>query len=123
MARRISSKASLVVRQDGQVDMSGPQAPLKIAVIGSGFWARFQVRAWRQLEREGLAKLAAICSLNRAAAEHLAVIQGSPLPIYTEAGEMLKQLPGLDAVDIITTTDSHFPLATQVLAHGVAAIV
>jgi predicted dehydrogenase len=104
--------------------MSRPQAPLRVAIVGSGFWARFQVRAWRQLEREGLVRLAALCGLDRAAVERLASsLQGPALPIYTDAGEMLEHIRDLHVVDIITTTNSHFPLAKLVLEHGVAAIV
>ena len=104
--------------------MDGTGAPLKVAVVGVGFWARFQVRAWRELEREGLIRLVAICGQDRKAAEKFVESLHDPaIPVYTETDEMLRLAEHPDVVDIITTTATHSPLAKLVLAHNIAVIV
>ena len=64
--------------------MDGNGNPLRVAVVGAGFWARFQVRAWRQLEREGLAQLVAICDQNREAAERFVELLKVAIPVFTD---------------------------------------
>jgi D-apiose dehydrogenase len=104
--------------------MDGAGVPLKVAVVGVGFWARFQVRAWRELEREGVARLVAICGQDRAAAQKFVeCLPGPSIPVYTDADEMLRHPERPDVVDIITTTTTHGLLAKLVLSHNIAIIV
>lgn len=104
--------------------MKRAELPLRVAVAGSGFWARFQVRAWKQLEREGLVQLVAICSQDRGATEcFVGSLKGPAIPVFTEMECLLREIPGLGVVDIITTTMTHCSLAKQVLAHGIPTIV
>jgi predicted dehydrogenase len=98
--------------------------PLRVAVVGAGFWARFQVRAWRQLEREGLAQLVAICDQNREAAESLVeLLKGPAIPVFTETEQLLQRIHGLGVVDVLTTATTHYTLTRQILAHGIPVIV
>lgn len=104
--------------------MDGNEVPLKVAVVGAGFWARFQVRAWKQLEREGLAQLVAICDHNREATERFVErLNGPAIPVFTNTEQLLQQVPGLGVVDVITTTTTHHALTMQILAHGVPVII
>src|SRR5262249_55871568 len=99
-------------------------SPLKVAVVGAGFWARFQVRAWRELERQGLMRLVAICGRTRPKLEEFVQELGtSALPIYTDLEKMLHDVPEVGLVDLITTTPTHYPFTQQVLAHRVPVIV
>src|SRR6185312_8878855 len=97
--------------------MSHSTAPLRVATVGAGFWARFQVRAWRELERQGLVQIAALCGANVDGLDQLRVGLGSPgVPIYTDLEQLLQSVPGLGVVDLITPTPSHHELTLQVLA-------
>ena len=109
-----------------------PTAPLKVAVVGAGFWARFQVRAWQELERQGLVQLTAICGRNREKLERFVQDLGparpsSPaaaaLPVYTDLDAMLREIPALGVVDLITTTPTHYAFTQQVLNAGIPVIV
>src|SRR5688500_4783415 len=100
------------------------RTPLKVAIAGAGFWARFQVRAWRELERQGLVQLAAICGRSRPKLEQFLQDLGPPtLPVYTDLEQMLREVPGLGLVDLLTTPPTHYPFTCQVLAHRIPVIV
>lgn len=104
--------------------MNSTQAPLKVAIVGAGFWARFQVRAWQELEREGLVELVALCGRNRAKLEEFVQDLGVPrLPLYVDIDKMLQEVSGLSLVDVITTTPTHSHITQKVLAHGIPVIV
>src|SRR5687768_5760792 len=104
--------------------MHATHGPLRIAIAGAGFWARFQVRAWRELERQGLVQLAGIYGRSRPKLEHFVRDLGPPaLPVYTDLGEMLRNVPDLGLVDVITTTPTHYPLAQQILAQRIPVIL
>lgn len=104
--------------------MKFTRVPLKLAVVGPGFWARFQVRAWRELERQGLVELAAVCGRSRHKVEQFTADLGqTSLRIYTDLEVMLREVPSLGLVDLITATPTHYALTQQVLAHRIPAIV
>jgi D-apiose dehydrogenase len=98
--------------------------PLRLAIVGAGFWARFQVRAWRELERQGLVQLVTLCGRSRTKLDQFLEDLGTPsLPIYTDLEKMLREVPSLGFVDLITTTPTHYSFAQQVLTHRVPVIV
>lgn len=100
------------------------QTPLTIAIVGLGFWARFQVRAWHELERQGLVKIAALCDNNLQRATCFRDELGlQNVPIYSDPEQMLSAAPQLDAVDLITATPTHYSLTRLVLAHRIPVIV
>jgi D-apiose dehydrogenase len=104
--------------------MNSCRVPLKLAIVGTGFWARFQVRAWRQLEREGLVQLVAICDQDRQATiRFVDELKGPATPFYADPEQLLQEVSGLSVVDIITTTTTHHSLTTRILAHGIPVIV
>jgi D-apiose dehydrogenase len=75
---------------------------LRFAIIGTGFWSRYQLAAWREVTG---ARCVALCNRTRSKAEDLGrsfAIQ----QIYTDAEEMIrKERP--DFVDIITDVGTH----------------
>lgn len=78
---------------------------LRFAIIGAGFWARFQLAGWRELPG---AVCVGICNRDREPGEELAREFGVP-KVYTDARQML-DTERLDFVDIITGVESHAPL-------------
>ncbi len=91
--------------------------PLRFAVLGSRYWAQYQIAAWREVEG---VELVAIYNRTRARAEATARRFGIPA-VYDDAEAMFEK-ERLDFVDIITHPDtfSHFmPLAAR---HGLAVI-
>jgi predicted dehydrogenase len=98
--------------------------PLRVAAVGPGFWARFQVRAWRALEIQGLAKLVGLCGRNLERLTRFQQSLASPIvPIYTGLEELLGKVPDLDVVDLITPTPTHRALTLQVLEREIPVIV
>jgi predicted dehydrogenase len=91
--------------------------PLRFAIFGAGFWARFQLAGWRELEG---AECVALCDLDRARAEALAARFGIAA-VYDDP-EALFRREGPDFVDIITDVHSHGPLVRLAAARGVPAI-
>lgn len=93
--------------------------PLRIGVIGCGFFAQNHLHSWRDLTGKG-AKLAAVCDVDgekaRAAGEKFGV------PYYADAESMLGA-ERLDVADIVTRHDTHRPLAEMTIARGLATIV
>lgn len=77
-------------------------ADLRFAMIGAGFWSRFQLAGWRELEG---VTCVAICDRERGRAEELARRFGI-LAVYEDAREMLDH-ERLDFVDIVTSTATH----------------
>jgi predicted dehydrogenase len=77
-------------------------AKLRFAVIGTGFWANYQIPAWMELN--GI-ELVALYNRTISKAEELAQKYNVPA-IYNDIEELLKN-EKLDFVDIITDMDSH----------------
>ena len=75
---------------------------MKIAVIGSGFWARYQVAGWQVLPG---VHVAALYNRTRPKAEALAREFKVPA-VYDDAEEMIRREKP-DAVDVITDVDTH----------------
>ncbi len=75
---------------------------LRFAVIGTGFWARYQLAAWRELAG---VRCVALYNRTRAKAEKLAGEFGVPT-VYDNAEELIhREKP--DFVDIITDVNTH----------------
>jgi predicted dehydrogenase len=90
---------------------------LRCAVFGAGFWSRFQIPAW--LEIEGV-QLVALYNRTRSKAEALAEKWGIPA-VYDDPEELLrKERP--DFVDIITHEVTHAPLVDLAAQYGLPVI-
>lgn len=98
--------------------------PLNVAAVGPGFWARFQARAWRALEREGLVRLVGLCGRNL---EHLMRFQqGLGLPavrLFADIDQLLSSAPPPGLVDLITPTPTHYALTTYILGRRIPVVV
>jgi predicted dehydrogenase len=82
------------------------------------------VRAWRELERQGLIELAALCGRNLETVTRFGQALGEPaVPVHSNLEKLLHEVPRLGVVDLITPTPTHHALATQVLARRIPVIV
>ncbi len=77
-------------------------AKLRFAILGTGFWSRFQLSGWRELDG---VECVAVYNRTRSKAEALAREFAIPA-VYDDAGELMDQ-EQLDFVDIITDVDTH----------------
>ena len=97
---------------------------LKFAVMGTGFWANFQIPAWFEV---GGVELVALYNRTRSRAETMAAKcvsdwQAPTLPrVYDDPDEMFRR-EQLDFVDIITEVPAHAPLVHLAASHRVPAI-
>ena len=96
------------------------QAPLRVAVVGAGYFAQFHLEAWQRLEREGAVELAAICDAdaNRCAE---ASRQYGARRSFESAAAMLDALD-CDLLDIATPPATHADLVTHAVQRGLSAI-
>ncbi len=91
---------------------------IKVAVFGSGFWARFQVAAW--MEWAPKVAVVGLCDTDISKARALAERQG--IAIYTADAAELIALTNPDVVDIITPVETHEALVKLCADRGIAAI-
>jgi len=91
--------------------------PVRVAVIGAGYFARFHHQAWQALPG---AELAAICDRDLDKARAAAADVGG-VPVFADTGAMLAEIrPTL--VDIATPPDSHLALVEACAGAGVTLI-
>lgn len=90
---------------------------LRFALLGAGFWARFQLAAWREIEG---ARCVAVCDRDLQKAERLARELGVPAA-HSDAEALLRS-EKLDFVDVVTGVESHAPLVRLAAAHRVSVI-
>lgn len=94
--------------------MSG--APVQIGIIGAGRFAAVHLEAFRRAEMAGSAEVVAIC--RRDGREMEATRQRWGVPHGCVDYRDLLALDEVDAVSIITPTDSHFRIALDAIAAG-----
>lgn len=90
---------------------------LHFAIIGAGFWSRFQLAAWRELPG---ARCVAVCDSKGEKAELLAREFGIK-GVYDDAATLFSA-ESLDFVDIIAGVEAHQPLVELAAKHRIAAI-
>ena len=90
---------------------------LRFAVIGTGFWANYQIPAWMELEG---VELVALYNRTKSKAEILA--QKFSVPSVYDDVEKLLENEKLDFVDIITDVDTHATLTERAAKKGIAVI-
>lgn len=85
---------------------------LRLAIFGTGFWARYQLAAW--LELKGV-RCVALYNCTRSKAQQLAAEFGVPT-IYDDATALLRtEKP--DCVDLITDVGTHRQFVELAAAH------
>jgi predicted dehydrogenase len=90
---------------------------LRFAIFGTGFWSRYQLAGWRELEG---AECVALYNRTFSKAEKLAAEFGVPA-VYDDPEKLLAR-EKLDFVDIITDVDAHAPLVAMAAAHKIPVI-
>ncbi len=90
---------------------------LRSAIIGTGFWSRYQLAAWREVAG---ARCVALCNRTRAKAELLAAEFGVPA-VFEDVEKMLREVRP-DFLDVITDVETHAQFVRLAAAHGVAVI-
>ncbi|WP_276370673.1 Gfo/Idh/MocA family oxidoreductase [Chryseolinea sp. H1M3-3] len=90
---------------------------LRFAVIGTGFWANYQIPAWMELEGVELVAL-----YNRTKPKAEALAHKFKVPRVYEYIEDLLKNEKLDFVDIITDVDTHAPFTEMAAKKNIAVI-
>jgi predicted dehydrogenase len=90
---------------------------LRFAIFGTGYWSRFQLAGWRELEG---VECVALYNRTRAKAEALAQAFDVPA-VYDDAEELLRREP-LDFIDIITNVETHSQFVHLAAAHELPVI-
>lgn len=90
---------------------------LRFAIFGTGFWSRFQLAAWRELEG---AECVALFNRTRAKAETMAKEFGVAAA-YDDAAKLLAN-EKLDFVDIITDVGTHAEFVALAARHRLPVI-
>lgn len=90
--------------------------PLRIAVVGAGYFAQFHHDAWGRLEG---VELVGVCDRDSGRAEAAAARHGAAA--FSDAGAMLDALAP-DLLDIATPPDTHRELVALAAARGLPAI-
>jgi D-apiose dehydrogenase len=91
--------------------------PLRFAIFGTGFWSRFQLAAWRELQG---VECVALYNRTRRKAEALGREFGIAA-VYDDPEQLLDR-ERLDFVDIITDVATHAPLTRLAAARGLPTI-
>lgn len=91
---------------------------LKFAVFGCGFWSKFQIGAWSELDG---VELVAVYNRTKEKAEKIARYFGVP-HIYDNPWDLYKN-EHPDFVDIITDVDTHAYFVDMALDHGIKNII
>jgi D-apiose dehydrogenase len=91
---------------------------LKFAVLGCGFWSKFQIGAWTEIQG---AELAAVYNRTRAKAEKIAEYFNVP-KVYDDAEELFRN-ETLDFVDIITDVETHAHFVGMAVKNGIKHII
>ena len=92
-------------------------ADLRFATFGAGFWARYQLAAWREVKG---ATCVALYNRTREKAEALAAGLGIPA-VYSDAEALLEEVRP-DFVDIITDPSTHRHFVELAARHGVPVV-
>ena len=86
--------------------------PLRFALLGTGSWARYQLGAWRELDR---ARCVALFNRTRAKAEALGRELGIAA-VYDDAEELLRR-EEVDFLDVVTHPSTHARFVELAAAH------
>ena len=87
---------------------------LRFAIFGTGFWARFQLAGWMELDG-----LKCVAAYNRTRSKAEALAQEFGIPAIYDTPEALLNHEELDFVDIITDVGTHASLTRLMAADTV----
>lgn len=98
--------------------MSAPlSSPLRVAVVGTGYFSRFHYAAWQRMPDVELVALHALDEEQGKALQNEFDIQHR----FSELHLLLEQ-SGADVIDVITPPNSHAMIIEQCIEHGKAVI-
>jgi len=95
------------------------QKPIRVGLIGCGFYAQNHLNSWRELATQG-AELLAVCDRDEAKARAAGEKFGAQW--FTDPKKMLDTVP-LDLVDITTRMDTHRELAALTAERKIPTVV
>ncbi len=98
--------------------MSPSITPLRFVILGTGFWARYQLAGWREIPG-----VECVGVWNRTGEKARAFAREFNVPQVFATAEEAVATPGIDFVDIITDASSHAPLAALAARHGRSVVV
>jgi predicted dehydrogenase len=91
---------------------------LKFAVLGCGFWSKFQIGAWSELDGVEL-----VAVYNRTLSKARMIADYFKVPhSYIDPEELFKK-EQIDFVDIITDVDTHAHFVEMAVKHGIKHII
>ena len=93
---------------------------MKVALIGTGYWGRNHAKVWRELRDEKLIDDVVLCDINEEVVKPLAKDFG--FDYTTDPRDVMKR-EDIDAVDIASSTPTHYTLAKNAIQHGKHVLV
>src|SRR6476619_5496771 len=90
---------------------------LRFAMIGTGFWSRYQLAGWRELPGT---QCVALCNRTRSKAEALAREFGVPA-VYDDPEELIRR-ESVDFLDVVTDVGTHSRFVHLAAAHQLPVI-
>ncbi|WP_138484351.1 Gfo/Idh/MocA family protein [Dyadobacter bucti] len=90
---------------------------LRFAVLGCGFWSRFQIAAWREIDGVEL-----VAVYNRTIDKARKTAEEFNVPGYYNDINKLFENEKIDFVDIITDVDTHFQFVQMAFKRRIAVI-
>ena len=93
---------------------------MKVALIGTGYWGRNHAKVWRELRDEKLIDDVVLCDINEEVVKPLAKDFG--FDYTTDPRDVMKR-EDIDAVDIASSTPTHYTLAKNAMQHGKHVLV
>ena len=91
---------------------------LKFAVLGCGFWSKFQIGAWSELNGVEL-----VAVYNRTLSKAQKIAEYFKVPHLYDNPEELFKNEQLDFVDIITDVDTHALFVEMAMKNGIKHII
>lgn len=94
--------------------------PLRVAVVGAGYFSQFQYLGWRNMAADGLVELVGLANRDRAKGRDIAARYAVP-QVFGSIGELLDATRP-DLVDIITPPPTHREFVHTAVERGIAVI-
>lgn len=91
---------------------------LKFAVLGCGFWSKFQIGAWTEVDGAEL-----VAAYNRTLSKALTIAGYFKVPRVYDNAEDLFRNETIDFVDIITDVDTHAFFVEMAVRNGLKKII
>ncbi len=86
---------------------------MRVAVVGAGFWARYQIAAWQEIEG---VSVVGVCDTDLSKARQMGAFAA-----YDDLQRMLRETEP-DLVDVITPVETHAPLVRAIAQHGLPVV-